>query len=217
MAAIVECGCCKGFGGQHLAALLEPITHRHPWELMVGDYLSMPVGRGRFHTIGLFMDVYSQKIFGFKFTSYRTTVTTIASLNRIRQLYRMPEVFMADGGSHFAGHAVGDWCNEHASRYQQVSAYSPWVNGLLEGTNGKLLSRLKCLCAPNLGEMNGKKSQSLRTYPLTGRRTSIPPLNNSMRTYSLHTNSHPMSFAWASSSTLWSHPLTSVTLNLRRL
>jgi len=27
----------------------------------------------------------------------------------------MPEVFMADGGSHFAGAAVGEWCIEHNS------------------------------------------------------------------------------------------------------
>jgi len=142
-AAIIECGQCKAFGGQHLAALLEPITCRHPWELLVGDYLSMPVGIGGFHTIGLYMDVYSQKVFGFKFTGYGTTVTTISSLEKIRQLYQVPEVFMADGGTHFLGHAVAEWCENHGSRYQQVAAYSPWVNGLLEGTNGKLLSRLK--------------------------------------------------------------------------
>ena len=165
MTAIVECGRCKGFGGSHLAALLEPITRRHPWELMVGDYMSMPVGKGGFHTIGLFMDVYSQKIFGFKFTTYGSTATTIASLNRIRRMYRMPEVFMADGGSHFAGAAVGEWCIEHNSRYQQVAAYSPWVNGLLEGTNGKLLSRLKRLCAPNLGEDEWAKITRFEDLP----------------------------------------------------
>lgn len=152
MTAIVECGKCKAFGGSHLAALLEPITRRHPWELMVGDYLSMPLGKGGFHTVGLFMDVYSQKVFGFKFTTYGTTSTTISSLDRIRRTYRMPEVFMADGGSHFLGHDVAEWCTQHGSRYQQVAAYSPWVNGLLEGTNGKLLAWLKRLCAPDLGE-----------------------------------------------------------------
>jgi len=165
MAAIVECRCCKGFGGQHLAALLEPITRQHPWELLVGDYLSMPVGHGGFHGIGLFMDMYSQKIFRFKYTTHRITATTIASLNRICQLYHMPEVFMADRGSHFAGHTVRDWCNKHASHYHQVSAYSPWVNGLLEGTNGKLLSRLKCLCAPNLGEDEWAKITKFEDLP----------------------------------------------------
>jgi hypothetical protein len=87
MTMIVKCGHCKVFGGSHLAALLEPTTHWHPWELMVGDYMSMPVGKGGFHMIGLFMDVYSQKIFRFKFTTYGSTATTIASLNRIWQMY----------------------------------------------------------------------------------------------------------------------------------
>jgi hypothetical protein len=147
---------------------------------LVGDYLSMPVGRGGFHTIGLFMDVYSQKIFGFKYTSHGTTATTIASLNCICQLYCMPEVFMADRGSHFAGHAVRDWCDEHASHYHQVSAYSPWVNNLLEGTNGKLLSHLKCLCAPNLGEDEWAKITKFEDLPanwLTHFDTAIEQLN----------------------------------------
>ena len=112
----------------------------------------MPTGKGGFHTIRLYMDVYSQKVFGFQFTTYGTTTTTTASLEKIRQTYCVPEVFMADGGSRFSGCDIADWCEVHGSRYHQVTAYSPWVNGLLEGANGKLLSRLKCLCAPDLGE-----------------------------------------------------------------
>jgi hypothetical protein len=77
----------------------------------------------------------------------------------------MPEVFMADGRSHFAAHAMGEWCQEHGSRYQQVAAYSPWVNGLLEGTNGKLLSHLKRLCAPDLGEDGWKLITSFDDLP----------------------------------------------------
>jgi hypothetical protein len=83
MTMIVECRRCKGFGGSHLMALLEPITCQHLWKLMVGDYMSMPLGKDGFHMIGLFMDIYSQKIFGFKFMTYRSTATTIASLNFI--------------------------------------------------------------------------------------------------------------------------------------
>ena len=33
-----------------------------------------------------------------------------------------------------------------------MSAYSPWINGLVEGTNKILLHVLKCLCAPGLGD-----------------------------------------------------------------
>ena len=61
--AIVECGHCKAFGGQHLATLLEPITRCHPWESLAGDYPSMLIGKGGFHTICLYMDIFSHKIF----------------------------------------------------------------------------------------------------------------------------------------------------------
>jgi hypothetical protein len=35
--AILECGHCKNFGNTHVHALLTPITHRRPFELLVGD------------------------------------------------------------------------------------------------------------------------------------------------------------------------------------
>jgi hypothetical protein len=55
--AIMECGKCKGFGATHLHSLLEPITRRHPFELMAADTLSMPKGKGGFTKLGLWMDV----------------------------------------------------------------------------------------------------------------------------------------------------------------
>ena len=67
-------------------------------------------------------------------------------------MYCSPDVFIVDSGSHSLGHDITDWCESHGSKYQQVAAYLPWVNGLLKGTNGELLSHLKRLCAQNLGE-----------------------------------------------------------------
>ena len=46
--AILNCGKCKSFGTTHLHSLLEPITRRHPFELMVADTLSLPKGKGGF-------------------------------------------------------------------------------------------------------------------------------------------------------------------------
>ena len=59
---IAQCGRCKNFGGTHLHSLLDPITRRHPFKLLVGDYLSMPNGKGGYHTIGLYLDTYSQHV-----------------------------------------------------------------------------------------------------------------------------------------------------------
>jgi hypothetical protein len=44
--AIMDCGKCKGHGPKHLHSLLEPITWCHPFELLVGDTLSMLKGKG---------------------------------------------------------------------------------------------------------------------------------------------------------------------------
>jgi hypothetical protein len=38
-----------------------------------------------------------------------------------------------------------------------VPAYSPWVNGLVEGTNKLFLHILKRLCAPNLDDEETKR------------------------------------------------------------
>jgi hypothetical protein len=67
MKAIMDCGKsrkCKAFGSTctHLHSLLEPITRRHPFELMVADTLSMPKGKGGFTKLGLWMDVYARQL-----------------------------------------------------------------------------------------------------------------------------------------------------------
>lgn len=59
---ILECGRCKAFGGAILYLLLQPITHRQPMELLVGDYLIMPKGKGGFIELGVFVDVYLQRV-----------------------------------------------------------------------------------------------------------------------------------------------------------
>ncbi|KAJ7885251.1 hypothetical protein B0H13DRAFT_2343330 [Mycena leptocephala] len=75
----------------------------------------MPVGKGGFPTVRLYIDVYSQKNWGFKFTGFGTTRTTIQSLKAIRKGVRMPEVFVADQGSHFTGTGVAQfWAKQEA-------------------------------------------------------------------------------------------------------
>lgn len=66
-AGIKDCPHCKNFGGTRLHALLDPITRRHPLELLVGDYLALPKGIGGFYTVGLYLDTYSQHMWGFKY------------------------------------------------------------------------------------------------------------------------------------------------------
>ena len=51
-------------------------------------------------------------------------------------------------------------------KHHIVAAYSPWINGLVEGTNRLLLYVLARLCAPEVGE-DGWQSMSWEDLPKT--------------------------------------------------
>jgi hypothetical protein len=150
--AITECGRCKSFGPTHLHSLLEPITRRHPFELLVTDTLSMPTGKGGFTKISLTMDVYSQHVWATKLKSAPTGKSSCVGFNAIAHGFTAPETLMSDGGAEFNNKEVREACAAKGTQLVIVAAYSPWINGLIEGTNSKILSRLKRACAPDLGE-----------------------------------------------------------------
>ena len=150
--AIMNCGKCKGFGTTHLHSLLEPITRRHPFELMAADTLSMPKGKGGFTKLGLWMDVYAQRVWITKMKTAATGKSSRKSYADICDLFTASETLMTDGGPEFDNEELRTECEKRGTKLQICPAYSPWVNGLLEGTNSILLNRLKRMCAPDLGE-----------------------------------------------------------------
>lgn len=173
--AINDCGRCKSFGAPHIHSLLEPITRRHPFELIVADYLSMPAGTGGFHTVALVMDVFSRYRWGFKLKTKGTAKTTIAALKFICNLFTTPEALMTDGGSHFNCRAVSDFCADQGIELRIISPYSPWIAGLIENSNGNLLSVLRKICSARYahrvwGKTTTRKCNGL-TYQRIGRHT----------------------------------------------
>ena len=163
LTAIRECAKCKNFGSPHLHSLLEPITRRHPFELLVGDYLTLPKAKG-YHTVGVYLDTFSQHVWAFKYKTAGTAKSTVDSLTQIFRNFTSAETFMSDGGRHFDNTVVKDFCTKWSCNTHVVAAYSPWINGLVEGTNKILLHVLKRLCAPNLGE-DDYKAVSWDTLP----------------------------------------------------
>lgn len=81
--AIMHCGHCLNFGGAHLHSLLKPITWRHPFKLLVGNYLALPKGKGGYHEVGLYLDMASQQVFGFKYKTHGTSKTTCTALETL--------------------------------------------------------------------------------------------------------------------------------------
>jgi hypothetical protein len=150
--AILDCGKCKGFGTTHLHSLLDPITRRHPFELMAADTLTMPKGKGGFTKLGLWMDVYAQRVWVTKLKTSATGKTSRKSYGDICDIFTASETLMTDGGPEFDNEELRAECAKRGTKLHICPAYSPWVNGLLEGTNSILLNRLKRMCAPDLGE-----------------------------------------------------------------
>jgi hypothetical protein len=150
--AILDCRQCKSFGTTHLHSLLEPITRRHPFELMVADTLSMPKGKGGFVKLGLWMDMYSQRVWVTKLKSAATAKSSKKSFGDICDLFTSPETLIVDGGPEFDNNELREACSIRGTKLKICSTYSPWVHGLLEGTNAILLNWLKHMCAPDLGE-----------------------------------------------------------------
>jgi hypothetical protein len=148
--AILECPRCKNFGPAHINALLQPIKRSQLFALAMGDYLSLPDGKGGFKTVGLYIDAYSQFLFYTKLKAAGTGKATVGSLHRICSDYATPAAFMSDGGSHFDNREVDDFCEANNIQKIITPAYSPWVNGLIENANKLLLGRLRRLCAPDI-------------------------------------------------------------------
>jgi transposase InsO family protein len=147
--ALLECPKCKSFGAATRNSALQPIHRTQLFALVAGDYLSLPVGKGGFKTVGLYIDTYSGFVWGTKLKTMGTGKTTIASLKRIFHDYAVPKSFMSDGGSHFNNNEVDQFCSGERVQHIVTPAYAPWVNGLIENANQLLLGRLKHLCAPN--------------------------------------------------------------------
>lgn len=139
--AIRECGPCQNFDrGPRTISLLNPITRRHPFELVVGDYLSMPVGTGGFHTLGVYLDVFSQHMWVFKHKTAGTAKTTIDALGTIFRCYTKAECFMSDGGKHVGQRTGGGWKQDPSSRSR---SWPKHLDDAVESINARLLPALK--------------------------------------------------------------------------
>lgn len=140
VAGIKDCPHCKMFRGTHLHALLDPITCWHPFELLVGDYLSLLKGTVGFKTVCLYLDIYSQHVWGFKHKVPGGGKTTEDMLAKIFHQFALLEMFMTDGGPHFDNKAVHEFCAKWGTDTHIISTYSPWVTA-----SSRVLIRYYCI------------------------------------------------------------------------
>lgn len=154
--ALLKCPQCKNFGSSHLHSLMYPITCQHPFKLLVANYLSLPKGKGGYHSVLLILNTYSQFTWGFKFKTSGTVKMTLDGLKAITHTFCTSKTFMTDGSSHFNNRDIHTWCEAQGTTHHIVVAYALWINGLVENANRKLPGQLKHLSSPGLGKDNYK-------------------------------------------------------------
>jgi hypothetical protein len=74
-----------------------------------------------------------QRLFGFKYKTHSSAVTTKSALKSLFHRYALWETFQTDGRSHFDNELVRSVCGVFGVKTHVVAKYSPWVNGLVEG------------------------------------------------------------------------------------
>ena len=116
-------------------------------ELIVADYLSLPKSKGGFHSV-LLIDVFSQYVWGFKFKHCGTTKTMLIGLDYLEHTFQALKALMTDGGSHFDNREVKAWCEARSTTHHITVVHAPWINGLVESMNGRLLGCLCHFCNP---------------------------------------------------------------------
>lgn len=165
---ITSCPRWKNVGPRLLSAQLKPITRARPFDLIVGDYLSMPQGFNGFKTVLVLVNVYSRFAFAFPLHGPGTGKSTVNGLSRVADMLLMPRTFLADGGSHFDCEEVREWATKQGVQLIKTPTYAPWTNGLAEGYVSLLIGRLKRLCAALLGqsdEEDGDPSSTPGSWP----------------------------------------------------
>ena len=77
-------------------------------------------------------------------------ITTVDVLRTITCHFITPKTFMTDEELHFNNATALKFCSMNGCKHHVTSAYSPWVHGLVEGSNQILLHILHHLYTPEI-------------------------------------------------------------------
>jgi hypothetical protein len=122
---------CKNFRPACLNTLLQLIMHWHPFELLVGDYLLMLSRKGRYHTLTVYLDTFSQHVWAFKYKTIGTMKISVNTLSTISKAFIAPKTFMTDGDTYFNNAiTVQEFCDTYCYKHHVIPTYLPWSMAL---------------------------------------------------------------------------------------
>lgn len=142
--AVLACRTCQEWGAQHRAALMGPIIHPQPLDLLALDFVSFPTLAGGQHSVLAAGEYFSR--FLWAEVAEPTGKSVADFLRKFVTIAAVPRRIVTDNGSHFANKEVAAVCEALGIVQSFVPVHAPWVNGLVERSNGLLVAQLRTLC-----------------------------------------------------------------------
>lgn len=141
---VMACVTCQSWGAQQRAALLGPIIHPQPLDLIALDFVAFPATDEGVKYALVAGDYFSH--FLWAEPTPDTGKGVAAFLRRFVTIAAVPRRIVTDNGSHFANKEVKEVCEALGIEQSFVPVHAPWVNGLVERGNGLLIQQLRTLC-----------------------------------------------------------------------
>jgi transposase InsO family protein len=118
--------------------------------MIAADYLKLPRGIGGFSKALVFVDFFTQYIWGVILKRSGTGAFSANALRTICLQWQAPRRWLSDGGSHFKGPEMSTLLKDFNIEHEVTPAYSPHCNGLIENENKQILAVLGKECAADL-------------------------------------------------------------------
>lgn len=142
-----SCPTCQSWGSRHTAALLGPIIYPQPFDLMAADYVMVRREDGVEAYALVFVEYFSH--FVWAFPGPGTGEHTAACLRKLAAIATTPIRLLTDNGSHFVNETVKAACVSLDIAHTTTAIFAPWTNGVVERSNGLLLTQLRKICGDN--------------------------------------------------------------------
>ncbi|SPO27548.1 uncharacterized protein UTRI_10665 [Ustilago trichophora] len=152
-----RCQTCQQFGPRRTSSI-DPVIVNSPMSVWAMDFISLPISHSRSKVL-VIVDYFSRFMWAFACTNQRGRDVVKALQELYDSLGVLPGRIVSDGGSHFDCAEVANYLAKKEVEQHIVSAYAPWINGLVERHNGLLVQTLRKLVATPLVESESKSQQ----------------------------------------------------------
>ncbi len=137
--------CAQTKGTTSAAPILEYLLPSGPFDMVGIDLLQLPRSTQDSVYILVCVDHFSRFVVLAPLRNKSAVTVAHAIVSHLICPYTTPQVLLSDNGTEFKDEILADICSQYSIRQTLITAHHPASNGLVEGTNRKVLEVLQHL------------------------------------------------------------------------